>query len=208
MPFLQGVQIYIEVQDEDSNLDDLIDLLLIDHNLTIAKSLQQNHTGIYNFVTMNLTTTVFCEENFGGSNCTQCVPGFTGTICDEIDHCFGVNCSSNGKCRNTPSDKSTNSFTCVCDSGYKGELCEIIDCSLNNCSENGACVDDSNSPICNCSTGFIGRVCEINIDDCSSNPCGERGQCVDGVNNFTCNCTPDFTGPLCNEGITDRVLPC
>ena len=204
------MQIYIEVQDDDGNIneDDLIDLLLIDHNLMIARSLQQNHTGIYNIVTMNLTITVFCEENFGGSDCTQCVPGFTGTDCDEIDHCFGVNCSGNGKCRNTPSDESTNLFTCVCDSGYKGELCELIDCSLNNCSENGACMDDSNSPICNCSAGFTGRVCEINIDDCSLSPCGERGQCVDGVNNFTCDCTSGFTGPLCNEGITDRALPC
>ena len=66
------MQIYTEVQDQDiDNEDDLIDLLLIDHNLMIARSLQQNHTGIYNIVTMNLTITAFCEENFGGSDCTE-----------------------------------------------------------------------------------------------------------------------------------------
>ena len=90
------MQIYIEVQDQDFNDDDLIDLLLIDHNLMIARSLQQNHTGIYNIVTMNLTITAFCEENFGGSDCTECVPGFTGTNCNETGNCFGMNCSSNG----------------------------------------------------------------------------------------------------------------
>ena len=173
---LQGVQVYIEIQDEDNNDDDFVDLLLVDHNLSVAESLQQNHIGIYNFVIMNLTISVLCEGNFGGTDCTVCVPGFTGSNCDMTDYCFGVNCSGNGKCI----DKS-NSFACICDSGYKGELCEHIDCSANNCSGNGVCMDDintSDSPSCNCSTGFVGRVCGINIDVCLSTPCDDEGQCV------------------------------
>ena len=90
---------YIEIKDYDeTNSDELVDLLLIDRNLAVAESLQQNHTGMYNFVTMNLTITVFCERNFSGSDCTQCVPGFTGPDCNETDHCLGVDCSGNGEC--------------------------------------------------------------------------------------------------------------
>ena len=82
------MQVYVEIQDSDTySDDDLVDLLLINHSLPVAESIRQNHTGIYNFVTMDLTLTVFCEENFGGSDCTQCVPGFTGSNCNETDHC-------------------------------------------------------------------------------------------------------------------------
>ena len=191
------MQVYVEIQDSDTNNDDLVDLLLIDHSLPVAESIRQNRTGIYNFVTMDLTLTVFCEEKFGGSDCTQCVPGFTGPNCDMIDHCFGVNCSGNGefKC-----DAVKNSFTCTCHDGYKGDFCEDIDCLINNCSGNGICMDNISTGSCNCSTGFTGRVCEININDCLSNPCHERGHCVDGVNNFTCQCTAGFSGRQCSEG--------
>ena len=63
----------------------MVDILLLDLNQTVAESQQQSHTGIYNLVTMDLTITVLCESKFVGSNCTQCMPGFTG---DETDHCL------------------------------------------------------------------------------------------------------------------------
>ena len=181
---------------------------MIDHNLTTTESIQQNYAGMYKIVTMNLTITVFCEESFGGSDCTQCVPGLTGPNCNMIDRCFGVNCSGNGefKC-----DAVRNSFNCTCHDGYKGDVCEDIDCLTNDCSGNGVCIDNMNSLTrlstgsCNCSTGFTGRVCEININDCLSNPCHERGHCVDGVNLFQCACDPGFTGDRCQTNIDDCV---
>ena len=180
----------------------MVDILFVNINQRVAESQRQNHTGTYNLVTMDLTITVLCEENFGGSDCTQCVPGFIGANCDERDHCFGVNCSGRGHCRNNFMINSE-LFTCICDNGYKGRFCGNIDCSANNCNENGICVDDISLPSCNCNLGFTGRECEINIDDCSSNPCGERGQCVDGVNSFRCNCDPGFTGDHCQTNIND-----
>ena len=56
--------------------------MLVNLSQTVAESQQQNYAGIYNLVMMDLTITVFCEGNFGGSNCTQCAPGFTGTNCE------------------------------------------------------------------------------------------------------------------------------
>jgi hypothetical protein len=146
--------VYIEIQDRDTyTSNDLVDLLLIDYNRPVAQPLRQNHTGVHKFVTMDLTITVVCAENFEGSNCTQCVPGFIGPDCNETDHCSGVNCSDNGVCRIV-----VNTFHCVCDPGFTGVVCEtniINDCVGVDCSGNGQCMDGT----CECVTGFRGPNC-------------------------------------------------
>ena len=92
------MQIYIEVNDNDTHLDgsrfDSVDLLLINHNQSVEESRQQYYTGMFGIVTMNITVTVFCQENFEGPDCTQCVSGFTGVDCSVLDRCllFGVIC--------------------------------------------------------------------------------------------------------------------
>ena len=137
-----------------------MDYFAINHNLPVAESLQQNHGGmsLNRTVTMDLTITVLCAENFGGSNCTQCVPGFTGSDCNEIDHCSGVSCGDNGVCRNV-----VNSFRCMCSPGFTGVLCQtnvdIDDCIGVDCSENGRCVDGVNNFTCECAPGFRGPKC-------------------------------------------------
>ena len=114
---------YVEILDGDTiTSNDLVDLLLIDHNQTVEQPLHQNHTGMYNFVTMDLTITVFCAENF------------TGPDCNEIDHCSGVSCGDNKVCRNV-----VNRFQCTCSPGFTGVLCEtnIDDCVGVDCTGNG-----------------------------------------------------------------------
>ncbi|KAI6661003.1 Phosphatidylinositol phosphatase PTPRQ-like isoform X5 [Oopsacas minuta] len=60
-----------------------------------------------------------CVEEFGESIC-QCIPGFTGDICDtNIDECLGASCD-HGTCMD-----GINSFTCECDNGYQGQLCGL-----------------------------------------------------------------------------------
>ena len=113
-----------------------MDYFTINHNLTVAESLHHNYRGFYQTVAMDLTITVFCGENFGGSNCTQCVPGLTGPNCNETDHCSGVSCGDNGVCRNV-----INSFRCTCSPGFTGVLCEtnIDGCVGVDCTGNGWC---------------------------------------------------------------------
>ena len=130
----QGVQLFIKVLDDDSdirsyepdNQDDLIDLLLINHDLPIGHSSpRQNYTGVFNFhyVTMDLSITARCAANFKGPDCTQCLPGFAGEECKvNIDDCIGVNCSGNGQCVDR-----INSFSCDCTTGFTGPSCEISD---------------------------------------------------------------------------------
>ena len=161
---MQGIQLYIEIRDNDiiHPPDELVDTISLDLNSTVTQSLQQNYTGMYNIVTMNLTVTVFCEESFGGSDCTQCVPGFTGPNCDMTDHCFGVNCSGNGEC----SMDGMGTIHCICESGFTGELCQtnIDDCEGVNCTGNSQCVDGVNSFSCECTTGFSGPQCSSEFE--------------------------------------------
>ena len=97
-----------------------MDAVAIDHSLAVGQATQrQNHTGVFGFVTIDLSITVLCAQNFQGADCTQCTPpGFTGPDCNEIDDCVGVSCG-NGECVD-----GINSFSCACDPGFTGELCQ------------------------------------------------------------------------------------
>ena len=86
--------------DNDTNLgneDDLVDTLFVNHNLPVGKeSVRMNYTGIYGFLSMDLTLRAVCAENFTGTDCSQCVPGFTGARCDiQIDSEDFISYSSN-----------------------------------------------------------------------------------------------------------------
>ena len=194
----QGVQVYVEIQDRDTRSpDELVDILLIDHDLPVGESTQrQTYNGTFGFVTMDLNITVFCAGNFQVPDCTQCVIGFTGADCLEVDNCVGVNCSGNGRCVDR-----ANTFTCSCSAGFTGRLCEvdIDDCSSNPCSVGGQCVDGIDNFTCTCDPGFTGGACQINIDDCVGVNCSGNGRCVDGVNSFNCECSPGYTGSTCSN---------
>ena len=84
----QGVQLYVRIWDIDGHPLELIDE--VKWNITQgvgADSGEVSLTGMYEIVTMKVNTTVLC------------VPGFTGTMCEEnIDDCVGVSCGENRQC--------------------------------------------------------------------------------------------------------------
>ena len=157
----KGVQLYIEIRDADppEKPGDLVDTLLIDHNGSVGEeSASRVHSGMHGFASMELVISVTCIENFQGSDCSQCIPGFTGPDCQPIDYCVGVTCSENGQCVD-----GVDSFNCSCDPGFTGELCQtnIDDCVGVNCSGNRECLDGVNSFTCECSPGYTGPICDI-----------------------------------------------
>ena len=125
------MQLYIEIKDRDNSSssgrygsrppDDLVDTIMIAQSVMVGESQRENHRSSYGFVTMDLNITVLCAaEHFEGPDCTECVPGFTGTDCQtNIDDCEDVDCSRNGQCLD-----GVNSFTCECAPGYTGLLCD------------------------------------------------------------------------------------
>ena len=196
----QGVQLHIEITDCDLGItDDLIDVLLIDYNQPIGQiSPRTTYNGNFSFVTMDLSITARCVGNFQGSDCSRCLSGFAGTMCNvRITEC---SCSGHGQCLD-----GVPSLICDCNPGFRGMECEtnIDDCIEVTCSGNGQCVDGVLSYTCNCDPGFTGVDCEVNIDDCAGVDCGENGVCLDGVNFFICQCNPGFMGELCQINIDD-----
>ena len=70
-------------------------------------------------------------------------------------------CSSN-PCLNGTCIDEINMFSCECDGGWKGLLCDKTDeCFSNPCSTNGTCVDGEDMYMCVCNPGFEGVNCEI-----------------------------------------------
>lgn len=119
-----------------------------------------------------------CEIGFGGEDCASVV---------AISTCPN-NCTGHGRCQ-----RVNGTFSCVCDSCYKG-----LDCSRTssfcpgNCSGNGMCDCDG---VCHCAVGFGGLACQEVISTCEKhNFCSGNGRCV----NDTCKCNPGFTGSECS----------
>lgn len=202
MQHSQGVQLHIEITDDDSDIpqndDDLIDILLIDHDLPMEQpSTRKNYDGVYDYVMMDLSITARCVRNFQGPDYSRCLSGFAGAMCSvRINEC---NYSRHGQCFD-----GVPSLTCNCDPGFTGVECEvnIDDCMDVNCSKNGQCVDGILLYTCDCDPGFTGMECEIDIDECMGVNCSGNGLCVDGIDSFSCNCNTSFTGPLCETQIS------
>lgn len=107
-------------------------------------------------------------------------------------------------------------FTCDCDVGYSGDLCETNtnDCDPNPCANGGVCSDEVNGFSCDCTgTGYLGATCSVGSNSCvPTSPC-EHGICVPpvgGGSGFTCDCTATgYEGTYCEKDINDcAVNPC
>jgi len=144
-----------------------------------------------------------CVDEVIGFTC-ECLPGWTGVVCENVDDCGSAPCQNGGSCVD-----GDNTFTCNCLPGFTGTVCENVDdCASAPCQNGAGCVDGDNTFTCNCLPGFTGTVCE-NVDDCGSAPCQNGGSCVDGDNTFTCSCLPGWTGFACETDIDECAAnPC
>ncbi len=84
------------------------------------------------------------------------------------------------------------SYTCSCNLGYTGDLCDvIIDCLEQPCLNGGLCLDAIDSFLCNCTDGWAGSVCDV---------CALEG-CAECVARF--NSTPDCD--TCQDGYSALI---
>lgn len=142
-----------------------------------------------------------CDDVGGVISCT-CNAEYTGTFCascnaahhrDATGACVADDdCAAADPCDNGTCDDAGGVFSCACDAGWAGDLCDLcafgfhdeggdcvlVDClSDADCSGNGTCNAATGS--CDCTGGFSGPDCSTlpplpvvsNLDvDCSEDP--------------------------------------
>ena len=192
----EGVQIYIEIVDEDkiiepTNLNDLIDRFSINVTQSVGTATRETYTGIFRYADVDISLTLECAEYYYDANCDRfcnesctCGPGLTGPFCTEsIDDCVGVTCEVNQRCVD-----GYLSFSCECEPGYTGPNClvDIDECAGVNCNS-GICENEINSFMCECLPGYTGQFCEREVDKYKvqvtihsvNNPDGRCAGCLD-----------------------------
>ncbi|XP_022081481.1 fibropellin-1-like isoform X2 [Acanthaster planci] len=157
-----------------------------------------------------------CATGFRGTNCEITEDtGVTSTATPIVTHCTPTTCYNGGTCY---VGASTNSFLCVCPSGYTGSRCNrvattvppyaLVYCSSNPCNNGGTCYTGQSGYICRCPPGLTGQHCET-PSLCGSNPCHNGGACFTGESSYRCVCPNNFTGPDCETPVVCSMSqPC
>ncbi|UJR35334.1 hypothetical protein I4U23_028095, partial [Adineta vaga] len=167
----------------------------------------------------NATCLVNYDVKPHGYTC-QCLPGFTGDMCEiDIDDCATQPCRR-GQCIDR-----VNGFICSCYSGGEGVLCEndVNFCLSAPCLNNGTCTLLTNGYQCRCVTGFQGInceqsitqpclsspcfYCETQLNPCSYYPCAIGTSLVTSPITCQCQCPYAYTGALCQINVC-QTNPC
>ena len=194
---------------------------------TVNTPRSRDPNGLYHSNNIDLQVDVQCDCpcGFTGHNCDvairpdhcdpdpclnggECVPEVNGYRCNCPTNYGGHNCSFEKRCASVPcslehtercvNDFEHDSFVCVCERGWGGELCtsDLDECLESPC--NGEpCENLPGSYQCLCSSNKTGQNCENFITDCSQLNCTNDGECVSGAGFVYCNCSSGFTGALC-----------
>jgi hypothetical protein len=153
-----------------------------------------------------------CENTVGSYKCS-CPEGFegdgirNGVGCTDFDDC-GVNPCEHGTCN----DNGANSYSCMCEVGWKDMNCDYDEneciMGMHNCHGEGKCVNTIGGYYCRCVSGYAGDgyTC-LDIDDCDPDPCdAEQGTCEDmGQNKYYCHCNDGYMQPTCDQDINECV---
>ena len=154
----------------------------------------------------------YCNVSLARPRCTSCETGWMGESCSKVcngnqvpmdsGNCVcGSKCASGDSCEVVCSGSGTcNNETCVCNSGYWGDLCEDHLClGIGElCTGHGDC--NTVTRECFCKPGWYGEDCSA--PDCPGDPdCNDRGNCSADTTYPTCQCNDDWTGYSCE-------LPC
>ena len=103
-------------------------------------------------------------------------------------------------------------YTCECQKGFTGELCEtaIDACRNSHCFNNGTCISLPLAEFsCLCEDPYEGFQCQFVKDPCIFRPCNHSGYCeaIDHES-FICHCENGYDGLYCDNPIGMYVSVC
>jgi len=136
-------------------------------------------------------------ENMGARMETYCIGDADG-VC-EPNPCVHGSCTVNPDA----------TFTCECETGWTGELCDQEDpCDPSPCMHGGTCVAESGDASCvGCDPGWIGTDCDVD-DPCDPDPC-VHGSCgVQPDYSYRCACDAGWIGTDCDVDDPCDPDPC
>ncbi|XP_046853383.1 receptor-type tyrosine-protein phosphatase delta-like isoform X2 [Xenia sp. Carnegie-2017] len=144
-----------------------------------------------------------CINKLGTYRC-NCMEGYTGKPCEDINECNGPNiCNVNANCINIEG-----SYKCQCKDGYRGDglnnCNDINECNgPSNCHVNAYCTNTDGSYKCACNNGFSGdgkRKCE-DINECDADPniCNVNAYCTNTEGSYKCQCKDGYRGDGLNN---------
>lgn len=81
-----------------------------------------------------------CVNSPGTFSC-ECTEQFIGDHCEKFKliTCDNEPCKAPSTCKDVVNPTNGDNFTCVCESGYVGNLCEALFCERKPCMNNGTC---------------------------------------------------------------------
>ena len=85
-------------------------------------------------------------------------------------------------------------FSCLCEAGYRGNLCLDIDECLeesSTCAVNAACQNTDGSYKCFCNEGYFGNGQTCSIGECDESVCQDDKQCVSATT-IECECKTGY----------------
>ena len=158
-----------------------------------------------------------CDANFGGVDCSECVPSQTGSDCDKScpdtiypakfnaapGSPYALPCNGQGSCYFSD---TTEKAECECDEGYNGTSC-AVPCprfadDVKPCSGHGACMFNASdgTTYCGCDDPYEGDLCETSTPATTCVNCNTtQGICVEENGEQVCKCLEGYYDDACDS---------
>ncbi|XP_033115813.1 neurogenic locus notch homolog protein 1-like [Anneissia japonica] len=135
----------------------------------------------------------------------ECLPGFSGTTCEQDIRCDYNYCDNGGTCVMYEYGYSY----CYCPEDVTGDFCEYTPCSGKPCLNGGKCNPfHGDAYTCTCPPGTSGDNCQFHDEAvCADSPCKNYGSCMEFQKAADCSCVSGFTGRFCEIAVKETVCP-